>query len=155
MQEQYRKQAVWQEEQAGRAAELVKRREALQERVYEADLAYEKADQSLKELQEQLSFPSKEYVEEHMFCLQEEKRQLEGKQKTVQETLDRLRQQLAKGEGVLEEQRKQLELLKTSLEGKESVDISGLQEQERELAAQKGELEKGKQIGRASCRERV
>lgn len=144
MQEQYRKQAAWQEEQAGRAAELVKRREALQERAYETDLAYEKAAQSLKELQEQLSFPSKEYVEEHMFRLREEKRQLEGKQKTVQETLDRLRQQLAKGEGVLEEQRKQLELLKTSLEGKEAVDISGLQEQERELAAQKGEMEKGK-----------
>lgn len=144
MQERFRKQAAWQEEQEGRAARLVKKREELQSRVYEGDLAYEKAVQSLKELEEQLSYPSKESAEEHMFRLQEEKQQMEGKQKTIQESLGRIRQQLAKGEGVLEEQKKQLELLKTSLEGKEAADITRLQGQEQELAAQKAETEKRK-----------
>lgn len=144
MQERFQEQVSRQEELTGQLALCTKKREALQDQVYEADLAYEKAAQSLQELEELLSYPSKEAAEEHLSRLQEENRQLEGKQKRVQETLNQIREQLAKGEGVLEEQGKQLELLKTSLEGKEEVDISRFQQQEQELTVQKAELEERK-----------
>lgn len=132
-------QRTQQREQAGH------RCEELQQKAHEADLAYEKAAQSLQELKQTLTYPSTQALEAHLDDLLQEKRQLEEKQKTVQDTLQTLAQQLAKGEGALEEQEKQLALLKESLQGKKQADLSGLNLRREELTEQKAGFEEQRQ----------
>lgn len=119
--------------------------EQLQQKVYEADLAYEKAAQSLQELKQTLTYPSIQAVEARLAALSEEKRQLEEKQKTVQDTLQTLAQQLAKGEGALEEQEKQLALLKEGLQGKTRTDPFVLNQRLEELTERKAGFEERRQ----------
>lgn len=136
-QQQYQLQSQRLEQASLQQTELLERKEGLREQAYEANLSYEKAMQSLQELQENLTYPSKEALEKELSRLIQEKQQMEEKHRTVQESIQTLRQQTAKGEGALEEQKKNLELLISSLEGKQPVDISSFQQREQELMAGK------------------
>lgn len=88
------------------------------------------------EAQERKYRKHKESLEQGRIELQKEKEQLERKQQTVQDSLQTLQQQIAKGEGTLEEQRKNLELWKTNLKDQKLVDTAELGRKEQELTAQ-------------------
>lgn len=130
-QRQYEAQARQLEQAEQRYAEILQQKETLSARSYEEALAYEKALQSLKELEETLTYPSREALRAVIDKLQKEKSQFEEKQRRVQETIRTLRQQMDKGDGALEEQKKNLAELKKSLDGKEPVDMALLQQQEQ------------------------
>ncbi len=144
LQLQYRKQEEQLAETNQRLQQLSGQKEQRQNKYHEENLLYEKARQSLEELMETLSYPSKEALEEHLGQLEREKQQLEGKQQTIWESIQTLKQQEAKGEGALEEQKKNLELLIKELEEKEPVDISSYSKQERELLTNREALEQKK-----------
>ena len=133
---QYQKQGSRLEEIVQQLGQLWSKKEHLQSRAYEANLAYEKAAQSLKELQETLTYSSREALEQNLKQLAREKQKLEEGQKSLLEMLQTLRQQTARDEGSLEEQKKNLELLKTALEGKQPVDVSEFEQKEQELISQ-------------------
>ncbi len=130
-QRQYETQARQLEQAEQRYAEILQQKETLSARSYEEALAYEKALQSLKELEETLTYPSREALREVIDKLQKEKSQFEEKQGRVQETIRTLRQQMDKGDGALEEQKKNLAELEKSLAGKEPVDTALLRQQEQ------------------------
>lgn len=130
-QRQYETQSRQLEQVEQRYAEILQQKETLSARSYEEALAYEKALQSLKELEETLTYPSREALREVIDKLQKEKSQFEEKQGRVQETIRTLRQQMDKGDGALEEQKKNLAELEKSLAGKEPVDTVLLRQQEQ------------------------
>lgn len=133
---QYQKQGSRLEEIVQQLGQLWSKKEQLQSRAYEANLAYEKAAQSLKELQETLTYSSRDALEQNLKQLAREKQKLEEGQKSLLEILQTLRQQSARNEGSLEEQKKNLELLNTALKGKQPVDISEFEQKEQELISQ-------------------
>lgn len=96
-------------------------------------------------LQEQKCRQLQETLELGRAKLQKEKEQLTEKQQKVQDTLQTIQQQIAKGEGTLEEQRKNLELWKTNLKDKTPVDIATMTQKEQELAKQMDVVRERKQ----------
>ena len=141
---QYETQARQLEQAEELQAKLMQQKEAASGEEYEKTLAYEKARQSLKELEETLTYPSREALREAIQKLEREKGQFETKQRQVQETLQTLRQQMDKGDGALEEQKKNLAALEKRLEGKTPVDTVLLEGQKQGLLAEQGALQKQK-----------
>lgn len=108
-----------------------------QDAYYESNLSYEKAKELLAELQKTMKYPSKEILEKEISGLEKEKQNAENLQKDSNLRIQSRKEKIAKKEGILEQQRKNLELLTESLKDKEATDINCLLEQEKLLRDKK------------------
>lgn len=132
---------------------LESQQEELAQSQYEARLAFEKANQAQELLAKELPFAE---VQELHQCLQKaetEKSSLEKRQAMAEDSLQKLKRDIAESQGILAQQRKNQKLLEQQLEGKAPVETDGLLEYDHQLKQAIDLLEKEKlQLAAAKTR---
>lgn len=127
-----------------RLSELKERQEELKSRQYEASLAYETKEQARKTLQEELPFETEDELKTQLTAAEQEKLRLETRQAKIEQSLQKLREDIAANQGTLMEQQKNRELLSRQLEGKEPMETIVLTEQVQKLEQKAQELDREK-----------
>lgn len=123
---------------------LEQEKEAFTQKQYEAKLAFETAAQAGQSLLEELPFSSERELKQHLEQVEQEKAGLEREKSQAEKSLQKLQQELARNQGILTEQQKNLEQLKQQSEGKEPVDTAPVLEREQQLKKQAQKLEQEK-----------
>lgn len=123
---------------------LEQQRETFTQKQYEAKLAFETANQTVQSLLEELPFSLEEELKRYLETAEQEKAGLEREKSQSEKSLQKLRQELARNQGILTEQQKNQELLRQQLTGKEPVDSAPVLEREQQLKKLAGKLEQEK-----------
>ncbi len=118
--------------------------EQWKEELFQATLAYEKAEQAGKDLQAQLSYESEEEAKIRLAKREKQKQELEAKKDKAERELRIVREQSAAQRAALEEQRKNCRLLAQQMEGKEPAETAKLIEDAEKFKQQAQVLEEEK-----------